>query len=139
MKANRLWPLLPPVALVGMTALFLTITGGLDNTKIQSPPECAVKKVTGFLCPGCGGTRCAQNILNGDWLSAFGFNQLIMSGFVLFIAFSAYLIIRITLLGMQPPRIPNIKGRWIWLGLTGIILFTVLRNIPGYPFSLLAP
>lgn len=139
MKIPPLWPLLPPVAVLGMIFLFLSFSGELENAEAQPLPMCGVKKLTGFHCPGCGGTRCAQNIIEGNWLGAFGYNPLLMSGFILVMAICLYLIVRITLLGKAPPRIANINTQWIWLGLAGIALFTILRNIPTYPFTLLAP
>lgn len=139
MKKRPLWPLLPPVTVVGTMWFFILLAGGLEAHSANSGLECAVVRVTGFYCPGCGGTRCAQNILQGNWLAAFGHNPLLMSGFALIMAFSAYLIIRITILGKTPPRLPNISSPWIALGLTTIALFTILRNIPVYPFGLLAP
>lgn len=50
---------------------------------------------------------------------------------------SIYLIIRVTLLGKNPPAVPNIHTRWIWGSVAGIILFTILRNTET--FSWLAP
>ena len=139
MKKRPLWPLLPPVAVLGMMLLLITITGGGKTKAPNSSLECSVKAITGFNCPGCGGTRCAQNILTGNWSAAFGYNPLLMTGFILAMIFFCYLIIRITILGMKPPKLPNIRTSWLWLGLGGIALFTILRNIPAYPFSLLAP
>lgn len=139
MKTNPLWPLLPPLAVLGMISIFLAFSGELESAEAQTLPMCGIKKITGFDCPGCGGTRCAQNILHGNWMTAFGYNPLLMTGFMLTMAFSCYLIIRITILGKAAPRLPGISGRLIWFGLTGIVLFTLLRNIPTYPFTLLAP
>jgi hypothetical protein len=33
----------------------------------------------------------------------------------------------------------TVKPGWIWLLLVAIVAFGVLRNIPVYPFTLLAP
>jgi len=33
----------------------------------------------------------------------------------------------------------TLKPRWIWALLAAIVAFGVLRNIPIYPFTLLAP
>lgn len=133
MKKHPLWPLLPPVAVLGMMFLFINLTQGLSG----SVTECGIQKFTGLHCPGCGGTRCAQEIASGHWLPAMSHNAMLMIGFLLLMAGSLYLIVRITILGKPAPRFPNIKTRWIWLGVAGIVLFTIFRNIPA--FSYLAP
>jgi hypothetical protein len=139
MRKRPLWPLLPPAAVFAMMWFFITVAGDGKGGIADSRLECSVKALTGFNCPGCGGTRCAQNILSGDWLAALSYNPLLMSGFVVAMMFFSYLIIRITILGRTPPRLPEISASWIWLGLTGIVLFTILRNLSAYPFGLLAP
>jgi len=138
-KTRRLWPLLPPGAVLGVMYFFVALANGLGKSDHSSVAECGVRNLTGFHCPGCGGTRCAESIIGGDWISAMAYNPLLMSGFLIFMSVSLYLIVRITILGKPSPRIPNIQSKWIWLGVAGIALFTVLRNIPTYPFTLLAP
>ena len=41
--------------------------------------------------------------------------------------------------GRKPLPSVFIPAFWIWMLLAAILLFCVLRNIPYYPFSLLAP
>lgn len=107
---------------------------------IDSPETtCGFLKFTGLHCPGCGGTRCALDILNGDLLSAFSHNAMLATGLILFLLGSGYLILRMTILGKPAPRMPDIRPSWLWTVGGGIILFTILRNIPAWPFSLLAP
>jgi len=139
MKQRPLWPLLPPLAIFGMMLLAIGLAGGFERDAQHTSLICGVRQLTGFYCPGCGGTRCAMHVLSGQWTIAFAYNPLLMSGFVFFMAFSCYLIIRITILGKAPPRLPHISGPWIIAGLACIALFTILRNIPVYPFILLAP
>lgn len=141
MKSRPLWPLIPPVVVLGMMFLFITLThwisgmGGMNETM----SECGVLKLTGLHCPGCGGTRCAQSILSLHWADAMGYNPMLMTGFLVFIGGSAYLIIRMTILAKPAPKMPDIRPRWIGFGIGALMLFTILRNIPAYPFTLLAP
>ena len=37
---------------------------------------CLFKTITGYPCPGCGGTRAAYALLHGDWLGALLINPL---------------------------------------------------------------
>ena len=139
MKNRPLWPLLPPVVVVGLMYLLVAVIHRMENTGHSSVAVCKIKQWTGWYCPGCGGTRCAEEITLGNWLTAMAYNPLLMTGFILFMAASFHLIIRITVMGKQAPKLPNISGPWIWLCIAGTALFTILRNIPSYPFTLLAP
>lgn len=135
MKKRPLWPLLLPIAvLLSSFILFAVI-------RILSPPgtECGIKKLTGLDCPGCGGTRCANDLLHGDLTGALSHNAMLFCGLAIFLCVSIYLIVRITILGKQAPSIPEIKTRWLWYIAGIILMFTILRNIPTWPFTLLAP
>jgi len=98
--------------------------------------ECGIKQWTGYYCPGCGGTRCANDLIRGHLLEAWAHNALLTAGALLFTSGCIYLIIRMTLLGKPAPKI-NISPLWIGGILITIILFTLLRNLPE--FSSLAP
>lgn len=135
MSKRPFWPLLPPIV-IGIAILgFLALNKWMKGFGF----ECGILKLTGIYCPGCGGTRCAKSIASGNWLTAMGHNAMIMTGFLLLISFLSYLIIRITILGKPAPKIPHISTGWIWLVILGILIFTVLRNIPSSPWSMLAP
>ena len=135
MKNRPLWPLLPLVVVPGMMFLFLSVAGGSHGTAT----ECAVQKFFGLHCPGCGGTRCAQSITSGDWIAAMGYNAMLMTGFLVLMTTFVFIFVRMTLLGKPAPQLPNISPRWVWFGIGAIAVFTLLRNIPTYPFTLLAP
>ena len=141
MKPRPLWPLIPPVVVLGMMLFFISLTHWMGGISLMGGmmSHCGIRKLTGFHCPGCGGTRCAQSILSLHWADAMGYNPMLMTGFLAFIGGSAYLIIRMTILGKPTPKMPNIRPRWIGFGVAAIALFTILRNIPAYPFTLLAP
>jgi hypothetical protein len=101
-------------------------------------PGCLLRKTTGLLCPGCGMTRAAYAALHGDIPLAFRMNPV---GMVL-------LPIGLGALGLE--SIGWIRGRAPYFKIkigpkTGwaiaivMISFWVLRNIPFWPFTLLAP
>lgn len=135
MKNRPLWPLLPLVVVPGMMVLFLSVTAKLQG----AATECAVHQLIGLHCPGCGGTRCAQSIASGRWIGAMGHNAMLMTGFLVLMASLVFIFVRMTLLGKPAPRLPDIGPRCLWFGIGGIVVFTILRNIPAYPFTLLAP
>lgn len=99
-------------------------------------PPCPFHAITGFYCPGCGSLRAIHELLHTRFLSAFKLNPL----FILSIPLLTHLIFRLYFSrsekyssNLDIPAFP------IWLYLTIVILFWIIRNIPAYPFSLLSP
>jgi hypothetical protein len=83
--------------------------------------------LTGLWCPGCGTARALHQLLHGNVAAAFRFNALSMA----MLPVAGYLVVR--------GDASTLKPRWIWALLAAIVAFGVLRNIPIYPFTLLAP
>ena len=56
------------------TALLACMAGAVAYTEVSHPveagagdaPTCLLKYTTGFVCPGCGGTRAAWYLMHGD-------------------------------------------------------------------------
>jgi len=101
-------------------------------------PRCILFVATGIYCPGCGALRAAHALLHGRILTALDYNGL----FVVALPFLAWAIAAQGLEAIAGrPVLPTVQlsGRMargiLWL----FIVFTVLRNIPVYPFSILAP
>ena len=101
-------------------------------------PKCQLHELTGLHCPGCGGTRAFEALAQGDVLLALRMNP-----------FGVGLIACLTLLVMRTsweavfpekrwPRLP-FGDRAAWGVVVLLVLFTVLRNLPWWPFTLLAP
>lgn len=89
-------------------------------------PPCPFHYLTGLHCPGCGSLRAVHKILHGDLAGAMTMNPLLVLSLPLF-------------------PVAVFRRSWLylsWLPLTFlliILLFGVLRNIPAWPFMLLAP
>lgn len=101
-------------------------------------PGCLFHELTGYVCPGCGMTRATYAALHGDLVAALRFNCF---GVLLFPV--ALLGIGLELCGWlrgKPLPVSLRFGRGVMWGLIGAVLaFWVLRNIPQWPFTLLAP
>lgn len=101
-------------------------------------PVCMFHQLTGLHCPGCGMTRAAHAALHGNVGEAFRYNPV---GMVLLPL--AALGVGIQLIGWARGRpLPfrlhvGAKGGWSIVAL--LIVFWILRNIPQWPFTLLAP
>jgi hypothetical protein len=101
-------------------------------------PGCLFLRLTGFLCPGCGMTRATHAMLHGDLPAAFRFNPL---GMILFpIALTGVMFDLIAWVrGKSLPFSFRVGGRWAWAIVAAIIVFWLLRNLPVWPCTLLAP
>ena len=102
------------------------------------PLICVFHEVTGLYCPGCGAGRACYSILHGQFLEAFCYNPLMT---VLLPLIGLYIAARaldwmITGGNHIDKKISTKVLMWV---LIGIFIYGVLRNIPVFPFTLLAP
>jgi hypothetical protein len=99
---------------------------------------CALFRITGVYCPGCGATRATHQLLHGELISAVRYNAL----WVLALPIAVYCVVsevRSLTVGRPLPGNP-VRNRWFLAGaFTVAVLFGLLRNMPVYPFVLLAP
>lgn len=100
-------------------------------------PPCLFYSLTGLHCPGCGTLRGLHQLLHGNLLGAFGYNPYSMLALP-FIGFAFLSALVATTWGKRLPAVfihPNL----IWGLLGAVVAFWVLRNVPVYPFTALAP
>ena len=102
------------------------------------PLICVFHEVTGLYCPGCGAGRACYSILHGQFLEAFCYNPLMT---VLLPLIGLYIAARmvdwVVMGGNHIDRKINVKFlTWV---LVIVVVYGVLRNIPVFPFTLLAP
>ncbi len=101
-------------------------------------PKCLLRQWTGFHCPGCGMTRAVDATLHGRLLEAFAYNPLIMVLLPLTLIAVAFELV--AWVWDRPPIIRYRVNKRLALWLLAIVLvFGILRNIPSWPFTLLAP
>jgi hypothetical protein len=90
---------------------------------------CWSKSLLGVDCPFCGGLRCVNALVRGDWLAAADHNVLL--AVVLPLVALGWLVTLVRALQGRPIRRPRIPPA----GLIGIALFlvafTVARNVGG--------
>lgn len=89
-------------------------------------PRCLFHALTGLYCPGCGGTRALYWLLHGEFFRSLRYNLLLlpMGGYLLGLLW-----------------VPSLSRRTdLACGVAAVLLlFFLLRNLPWFPFSLLAP
>lgn len=100
-------------------------------------PPCPFFALTGFYCPGCGTLRGLHQLLHGNVVSALDFNPFM----VVMLPFVSYGIVSFILGGLTGRSLPRVfvPPFWIRALLVSVVLFWVLRNVPIFPLSLLAP
>ena len=107
---------------VGLTFLYFVKPGTFPY------PTCVFHDLTGLYCPGCGSTRALYQLLHGNILTALHDN--VMAVFA--IPFFIYA-------GLRKKSLSLIHPYWIWGLFYTMVVFTILRNIPVFPFTYLAP
>lgn len=99
-------------------------------------PPCRLHEATGLHCPGCGGTRCLRALADGNLDAALNSNLLLVGlGLV-----AALLLLLLCLREWTGrPRLPGVRSWHAWLLVGLVVGFGILRNLPQWPFHLLAP
>jgi hypothetical protein len=120
-------------AIVGLAVVLFIFEPGRSG--IYAP--CLLHKLTGLYCPGCGSMRGLHQLLHGHILAAIKFNPLM----ILLLPFIVYALVSHRLNATRVWAPPEIFARpvFVWLLVAVIIAFGVLRNVPVYPFTVLAP
>lgn len=98
-------------------------------------PECTVRRFTGLHCPGCGGTRCAMKLLDGDLAGAWAMNAAVAGVAMVFAGVIAAGVWQEWRGGKR-----QVFPSWLAWGLAGfVVTFGLVRNLPWWPFTLLVP
>ena len=127
------WPSLTLLAAAAAGSLYF-----VDPRVAGNYPACPFLLLTGCYCPGCGTLRALHRLLHGDVGSALGYNPLA----VLMLPFLSVAGIDGVARAFGKVLLPDfntLPHQLAWGLLAGIILFWALRNIPVYPFTILAP
>lgn len=123
---------------IGIGVPLVCLIGFLILLFRGSPFFCPFFALTGLYCPGCGSGRAATALVHLDLLSALRNNVM----FVLCILPCGYYMLKLyvktvfakDLIPWKEP--PTLVYQII---AAAFILFWILRNLPFFPFTLLAP
>jgi hypothetical protein len=117
---------------------FAVVLHVADPSGATAFPVCPFYAATGLYCPGCGTLRCLHALLHADLRAAIDFNLMT----VLFVPMLVAAWLSVGLQGVGGRHPPGVRSvpRWAgWAVGVAFGLFWVLRNVPGEPFSWLAP
>lgn len=124
-------------AIVLLTILALGFVFFFNPSASTLYPTCPFLWFTGCYCPGCGSLRAIHQLTRGHPAAAFGLNPLM----VLSLPFLGYYFASNAARAItgRPLKTFFIRPVFIWALLGLVLVFWVMRNVPVYPFSLLAP
>lgn len=110
------------IILIELLILILAIIG-VNSNLMQYTPSCLFYKATNLQCPSCGGTRCVENILKGNFKEAFLFHPI-------FFIFIFYLLLCniVYLINLNKK---NKILTWIYPKYWYAIIFTIILVIYG--------
>ena len=131
--SERLWS----AAIVLLTILALGFIFLFNPSVSTLYPACPFLWFTGCYCPGCGSLRAVHQLTRGHLAVALGLNPLMVVS-VPFLGYSFASNAARAITG-RPLRTFFIRPVSIWALLGLVLAFWALRNVPVYPFSLLAP
>jgi hypothetical protein len=100
-------------------------------------PPCLFHSLTGLYCPGCGMTRALFQLIHGHFIAAIHYNIFIVITTPL-LAYVYFSMVAYALTGRRP-RGSKAHPVLIAVFMALVITFWILRNIPAYPFTWLAP
>ena len=117
-----------PVAVGAVTACGCAAVALVDPGD-SGTPVCWSKALFGVDCPFCGGLRCTNALLRGDWLAAADHNVLLAVALpALVVVWGVWLVRSLQDRPFRLPRVP----RWGWIGIALLLVaFTVARNVGG--------
>lgn len=118
------WALLGTLAAfaAGVVVLFL-----FDPTKYAIYPVCPLYKTTGLLCPGCGTLRAVHQLTHCSLAAAWRLNPM----FVTLLPAALWLGFREVIWQLTGRKLPGIFTHrfFVWLLVSGLVVFGILRNI----------
>lgn len=132
---SRAGRLARPALVLGAAAAALAYVGTVDPNEPGHYPVCPLFRLTGVLCPGCGGLRSAHAFAHGDLVTAIGANAMAVAGYFFFAGFMVLWLVR-AYRGVAAPKLVVRPPYWWALGVVAVV-FSVVRNLPMGSF--LAP
>lgn len=121
------------IVLIGLAVLFFYFSPEQE----EFFPQCPMYSLTGFYCPGCGSQRAIHHLLHFNIYGVVSNNFLFIPA-ILIIVYGLFLPEVNRIFRKQYKNLLYHKCTPIIILLI-VLLFWILRNIPVFPFSVLAP
>jgi hypothetical protein len=123
----------------GATAMVagLTLLIFFDPSSESFFPACPLYTTTGLACAGCGLTRATHAIIHGDLYRGIRYN--ILSPLVMVLLGYTWLALAGFAVRGRSLSFRLLHGKTSTVILVTLIVFSIVRNLPYYPFTLLFP
>ena len=126
----------PLAAIAGISLGAVTVLNRVDpNSPGSLLPPCPFYALTGIWCPGCGSTRCLHALVHLDLPGAMAMNPLLV------VSILPMLVLALHGAGLWPAKLGGLVRLFArpipWMVV--IFVYWIARNLPWYPFNLLAP
>ena len=131
-EVNRLRVLSGWVLTAGLLSAACLTLYWFEPTRSPFYPRCLFHEWTGLACPGCGSLRAVHQLSHAHLWAAFQFNPLLIS-LLPFVLWQMGERFYRNLRGIAPRELFPAPA-WGWLALGLVIGFTIIRNLPLYPF-----
>lgn len=123
MKIKKILVILLPILTILLMFIVKTTYAKFINGKFL---PCWFNLLTGYLCPGCGGTRSFYALMNGDIISSFEYNAFVP----IMAIFSIVLYFRMfekVVMGKNISILPH-NDKWIYIPLIMFLVYFIIRN-----------
>lgn len=134
---KRRLAILVPLVILGIAGL--VVLAGTNPSGNPWLPKCLFHELTGLHCPGCGITRALHAMFQGRFAEALGQNPLV----VICLPLIAYGVVLEGAAWLWGERYQGPRVRWprwaYWPLMITVFGYWILRNVPAWPFTLLAP
>jgi hypothetical protein len=118
-----------PAAVAASAVGALGFLAAVDPNEPGHYPTCPFLALTGYWCPGCGSLRALHAIAHGDLGTAMARNPFtVLAGIGLVVTWALW--VRRSWLGR--PRSWVAPPWLLYALLAGVVVFWVLRNLPGW-------
>lgn len=135
--AHRVGTWTGPATLAALGAGAVGMLAIVDPNEPGTYPVCPSLSLFGVLCPLCGGLRGMHALTQGDLVGMVSSNVFVP--LVVVLGTWAWLSWMLATVGGPRLRPPVLRNRtWVAIGVLALV-YTVLRNLAGTPFEILAP
>lgn len=98
---------------------------GVQVSRILLP--CLFHTLTGFYCPGCGGTRALAALLHGNLAESLHYHPIVCYGAVLYVWYMVSNTIQYVSRGKRNIGM-KYRSVYVWIGVVILVLHTIWKN-----------
>lgn len=114
--------------LIILFVLFMAAVYFMPWDLLEYLPPCSIHLVTGYYCPGCGGTRAVLALLHGNILTSFFYHPFVPYAAV----FGGWFMISQTIERLSKGKVKiamHYRNIYLWIALFLIVGHTTVKNL----------